>query len=631
MAQLPDGKNRYVIMSAIDFGEDGVWDFDQSNVLGIANSSTGNQALVVADVPTGVNSQLFRQQVADSTYVYIRCCNGGKAVEIYKAQAADNVQPKQFTANGSAAQKWYLEEVSGQTITVNGTSYQCYYLHSLGSTTGRVLTCYEDSDVTRVNPIGYPRGSSSTYYAPPLEQQMWAFIQSSLYYAGFSVPTNGGAALTSSGSASTLVQASSGSLFPSVANPVTEASYQCRYRKRTRGVNADQAEFSSWSDWMSYDNDSTANLGWGDSASTSANVTTAVVGKRHVASSGLAMQALGTDYDRVDYEFQFRRFEPNYSNEPRHGGMLDFVVSQVAPLTIDQLSATWSPDGLILSWQTNWTRGGGTMVLTSGDGLFSKAVGAPSLGSDDVQIANAKLSRRVQVGDSVIVSATYTTPDGATASTTQALTVAYGGTIGTSLALTATVSGTIATVTSSVASAKAWLLVPRGHGDRLVPLSGSSPWQVPAPLGVPWQVYATANVGGIWNATLQTFPAITEYPPTYHVTSQDLMTDLAIAVGEGEAPAFEASYSRDVASAKAAGRERPVNLFGETTEATFRLSGVMLEGASLDDFDAISHESHVYVRSPLGVWLQCGVTGSSVDMSRSRIQGISLSFDEEEW
>lgn len=630
MAQLTDGKNRYIIVSAIDFGDDGNFVFSESNVLGIANSSTGNQAKLIANVPTGANSQLFRQQIADGTYVYIRCCYGGKAVEIYKNQDADNVQPSQFTLNNSTAQKWYLEAVTGQTVTMNGTSYQLYYLHSRGSTSGRVLTCYEDSDETRVNPIGYPRGSAATGYTPPLEQQMWAFVQSSLYYSGFAVPTNGGASTDGSGSANTVIQASSGSLYPSVANPVTEAKYQCRYRTRTRGVSDAQNEFSAWGNWKSYADDATDNLGWGTSASTATNISTNIQSGRHVAASALTMTSLGGTYDRVDYEFQMRRFEPNYNNEPRHGGTLDFKVIQVAPLTFTTTTATWSPDGLIVGWVTNWTRGG-TCVVESRDGLFTKVTVSPSLGTDDVLIPNSRLTRRVKVGDTVKLKLTFTTADGASKSTSQNLTVTYGGTVGTSLTLTATTSGTLATVTASAASAKAWLVVERGHGDRFVPLEGSSPWTIAPPLGVAWKVYATANISSVWNATMETFSAITEWPPAYHVTTQDLGTDLAVALAEDEAPTFNASYSRDYSTVTASGRERPVNTFGESTQSSFSLSGTLVKGSGLDEFDTLSHASHVYVRSPKGVWLQCGMAGSSVDLSRASLQTVSFSLDEEEW
>lgn len=630
MAQLTDGKNRYIVVSAIDFSAAGFGGFENCNVLDISGASTANQAKLIAHTPTGGNNQLFRQQIADATYVYLRSCNGGKALEIYKAQAKDRVQPTQFTPNGSTAQKWYLE-ATGETFTLNGTAYPCYYLHSLGSTTGRVLTCYEDDYKTEVNPIGYPRGSAADYFTPPLENQQWVFIQSSLLFTGFPVPTAGGGAPTDSGTAQTVLQADSGSIYPSVANPVTESRYQCRYRTRRRASAAAQAEFEDWSDWKSYANGSTANLGWGDSASTTTNISTIVIGKRHVAASGLALETLGTDYDRCDYEFQFRRFEPNYNNEPRHGGALDFVVTQVEPLTIDQLTATWSPDGLIMGWVTNWSRGGATCVVESLDGLHRKWTVTPSYGSDDALIPNKDLSRRVRVGDSIRVRVTFTTPDGASTTTTQTLTVTYGGTVGTALTLTATTSGTLATIAASIASAKAWLIIPRGNGDRFVPLTGSSPWTIAPPLGVEWKVYATGNQASVWSAALETFDAIVEYPPAYHITSQDLQHDLAISLGEGNPPDHSQTYRRDVSSETIEGRERPVNAYGGTTEGSLPVSGVLVGGDQQAEFEYFAHSSHAYLRTPLGDWHQVGIKSASLDKSRARLQAVSFDLDEESW
>lgn len=634
MALLPDGKVRYIVMSAIDFGEDGTWDFDQSNVLGVSGGSTGNRAPLVASPPTGANWQLWRQQVTGGqSYVYLRCCYGGKTAEMYRAVTTDGARPSQFTFNQSAAQRWWLED-SGLDVTVNGTSYDAYYVRAMGAA-GKLLTGYEDSDEVAIEPEGYPRGSAYTYYEPPLEQQAWVFIQSSLLYAGFPVPTAGGGNVAQSGSSAyAVLQASSGSLWPSFK--CDGSNYQCRYRTRTRDVSALVDDFSDWSDWMSYDNDSTANLGWGDSASIAANMTTTKDGTRQLATSALAMTDLSTDYDRVDYEFQVRRFEPNFSNEPRHGGTLDFVVTQVEPLTIDQLTATWSPDGLILSWETNWARGGCTVELRSGDGLWAGAFrGVPALGDDDIQVAHSKLSRRVEVGDVIAVTCAVTTPDGATATSTQSVTVAYGGTIGTSLTLTATVDGHLATVTPSASGAKAWLVVPRGHGDRFVPLDGASPWTIAPPLGVPWRVYSTANVGGIWNAVMQEFPAIVETPAAHHVTTQGLGHDLAIVAREGGAPTLDWSHSRDRSSVGVVGSEFPAATLGENVKSTCKLSGDLLAwegGAAMrDEYDAVVFAGRAILRSAWGDWHQVGVTGGDIDLSRGDVVPVTINMQEESW
>lgn len=632
MAQLTDGKNRYIIVSAIDFGEDGDFVFSESNVLGVAGGSTGNQAKLVASPPTGANWQLFRQQVADATYVYIRCCYGGKAIEIYKAQAADNVQPSQFTFNSSNAQKWYLEAVTGQTVTVNGTSYQLYYLHSNHSQTGRVLTCYEDGDETRVNPEGYPRGSASTGYTPPLEQQMWFFVQSSLYYSGFPVPASGGAATTQAASTETVLQASSGVLWPSWACDGT--NYQCRYRTRSRGVSDAQEEFSAWSDWKSYSDDATDNLGWGTSASIAANMTAAASGKRMLASSSLALTALAGTYDRVDYQLQVRRFEPNYNNEPRHGGTYGFTVRQVEPLTYTTVTATWSPDGVIVGWVTNWSRGG-TCVVESEDGLFTKVTVAPALGTDDALVPNKRLTRRVKVGDTLKLRLTYTTDDGAVKVTSQSVTVTYGGTVGTSLTLSSTVSGSLATVTASAASAKAWLVVERGHGDRFVPLDGSSPWTIAPPLGVPWKVYATANISSIWNAVMETFPAIVETPAAHHLTTQGLDHDVAIVARAGGVPEVTSQHSRDRSTVGVVGAEFPASTLGGNTKSTLKLAGTLLaweDGDSMrDEYDALAFAGRAILRTAWGDWHQVGVTSSSIDLSREDARDVEFNLQEESW
>ena len=72
MAQLTDGKNRYIIVSAIDFSAAGFGGFESCNVLDISGASTANQAKLIAHTPNGGNNQLFRQQIAGAERAELR-------------------------------------------------------------------------------------------------------------------------------------------------------------------------------------------------------------------------------------------------------------------------------------------------------------------------------------------------------------------------------------------------------------------------------------------------------------------------------------------------------------------------------------------------------------------------------
>lgn len=631
MALLTDGTTRYILVSAIQ--ADG--DIDGMQVLGVTGASLSNLAQLSTGAFADSLAQTWRAQAATGgTNTLIRsmlALASSKCAQPQLAAATDNGRVLMYSPNGTTQQQWYLEPV-GSGISVNGTTYQTYYLRAFGDQSGHVLTSYEGASTVCINPVGFPNGSAGDELTPPIEQQLWVAIPTSCYRANLTVPSSAGASLGSGGTPALVLQAASGSMYPSWLGRF--ATVQARVRTRTRAVSAGIDEFGAWSDWESLADGSTANLGWGADA-TLPNVTATKLANGRYQAPAVTLDALGSSYDRIDYEIQAREFSTGYVYQgvalPAHGAAADFVISQVKPLTFNGIEAVWSPSGLAINWDTSWTRGDATVTVTSGDGLFSKQSAAYAEGVDGILVPTAKLSRSVSVGDTVKLTVTLTTPDGATVSMTSSEVVTYTGSIGSALTLTASVSGTLATVAASIASADAWLVAERGHGDRFVKLEGSSPWTIAPPLGVPWKVYATGESGSTVNVVEQTFPAITEYPPAYHVTSQDLLTDLAIALNAGDAPAFSASYKRSYESAHVAGREREVNMYDDSTSSEFSLSGVLLGFDGADEFDAVAHDSHVYVRSPVGTWLQCGVTSASIDMSKSRMQEVSVSFVEEVW
>jgi hypothetical protein len=235
-------------------------------------------------------------------------------------------------------------------------------------------------------------------------------------------------------------------------------------------------------------------------------------------------------------------------------------------------------------------------------------------------------------GETVKVTMTMRTVDGLGLSHAATATASYEGTHGTDLTLRADVDGSLATVTASNANARAWLVVAEGHGTRFVPLAGNGSWVVPAPLGVPWRVLASVVTGGTWASIIQQFSPILD--AGWHVTSQDLTRDLAIYTGEGSAPKADPKYSRSVTSVDVAGRERPVYVPADATEATWTLDGITY-GQWLDGDVALAdwavHAGHVYFRSPQGFWAQACVTGGTVEQTRTNMRAISISMQGEVW
>lgn len=632
MAKLT-GSQHYICISAITDGAE----FEDMLVLGVEGASTSNMARVAAQAPDGSNAQAWFQTSIDSDYVSIRNANTGKAIDIYKGVLADGTVPIQWTSTLARNQALFLEP-AGAGVTVNGVTYPTYQIHVMRSQTSRVLTAYEGGGRVKAQPVGYPDGASGDDYGTPNAQQLWAFVPSSMVTGDFAVPSTVRAAVTRTADTNSAVfQLASGSLWPSWVG--TRTTLQARYRHRTRGTHDAANELSEWSDWQSFAGDD-ENLGWGAS-SAAASLTASKSGKRMLAATALQLIDLGdgATYDRVDYEVQLREFAAAYGRYsiPYHGGVADATLRQVYPLSFGPFVATWSPAGLIVSWSLNWDHGDGiTITVESTDGLFAARKGSGYGGTDDMLIPTSALTRRVSVGDTIGIQITANIPaDNSGRRVAQQVTVTHDGTIGTDLTISAAPSGHLATVTASVATAQAWLVIPRGHGDRYVPLDGSSPWVVAPPLGVPWRVYAVAESGGRWSTAEEEFPAIVETPAAHHLTTQGLDHDLPIVARKGGKPTVDWSHSRTRETVESAGREFPVSTLGEAVKSTCKVAGDLLAwegGAQLaDEYDALAFAGRCILRTAFGGWHQVGIASSTIDMSRADVVPVEFNLQEEVW
>lgn len=358
------------------------------------------------------------------------------------------------------------------------------------------------------------------------------------------------------------------------------------------------------------------------------NCTPTTSGGRKWSTNGVAVDNR-TTYDRTDVQFAARSWSASWgAGGAAHGSTYSWTVTTTRPVAISDASVLLTPDGVTAAWASTASRGGNTVTLES-DVWGSYTTTGAATGS--ATVPQYAMRRTPDEGEVVAVKVTLRTADGVTVSRTVSTVASYEGSHGTSLTLRADVVGTLATVAASDADAQAWLVVPEGHGTRYVPLAGSSPWTVPAPLGVEWSVLASVVDGTSWASVQQRFAPI--YDTGWHVTSQDMTKDLAVYVGSGAAPVVDVTYSRAVDSVDVMGRERPVYLVGDSTEASWSLDGVTYGDYAAGDAaltDWAIHAGHVYFRSPDGFWAQACVTGGKVG-SGAHVREISVSMQGEVW
>lgn len=599
---------------------------DATMAMDVISNSAANKANVRLWGRNGSNEQKW-QIASQGSYFTIRDAETGKSLDVANGTQAKGTNVWMYTYSGSTAQRWTITETGTQAI--NGTSYPTVTIGAFGAST-YVLDCAGGKSTMNTNiQIWTPNGSAAQQFVLfPTEWNAANGVKvtdggSVLTYYIAPTPTMGDCGTTAGTPLSLTPPVNSGTIRP--AWVCDKEQYQVRYRTRTR--NSGASTMGAWTNWKSISGGSTAWDGFG--APGQSNCTPTVIDGVCWSTSGVSVNNSST-YDRTDIEFGVRCWIPSwYNNATAHGDTYTFAVVSVRPVTVSEVGVLLTPDGVTVTWVTDATHGGNAITVTS-DVWGSYSTTGAATGS--VAIPQRLLRSMPNSGDTVKVEFAMKTIDGLVVTTSVDATASYEGTHGTSITISSTVSGTIATVTSNRATTKAWLVVPEGHATRFVPLAGSTPWKVAPPIGVPWSILATYKTSSSWSSKIQTFNAIAD--AGWHITSQDLTKDLAVYTGEGNAPKADPSYSRSVSSVDVMGRDRPVYLPTDTTEATWTLEGITY-GAAMDGDVALAdwavHAGHVYFRSPMGFWSQACVTGGKVEQTRTTMRAISVSMSGEVW
>lgn len=593
----------------------------------VAGNSTANKANVRLWSRNGSNSQKWKFVASGTSGVwYMTDAETGKCAEIFKATDENGANVSMYTGNQSTAQRWKAEYVGTQEV--NGTNYETYQFVAFGGSTStpRCMDVQGDGSYIRSNiqiwkkVAGHP---SQTFALVPTE---WNAIGGTGNEQTVLPTPSGGTGGTEHAPLPGVCAIASGTLYPAWLCG-NERQFQVRYRTRNREQSEDA--LSDWSDWMSIKDGTTGFDGYGAVGESNC---TATEDEGLLWSPYGVLIANGSTYDRTDVQFEARAWSASWgygSTTSAHGNSQMWEMVTVRPVAVSSLTATLSSDGLTIAWATDCTRSASTVSIESD--LFGK-VRTYGEAVDSHLIPVESLDHAPTQGETLDIIFSMVTSDGLSVRVQQSVSVAYASGFSLDITLTASVAGSIATVTSSNQDALAYLIIPRGHGDRLVPLAGKSPWQVAPPIGVPWSVYAVDDNGSSWGSVTETFPAIAA--DGYHITSQDMTRDLVIRGNANTPPTFTPRFKRDYSSEETYGRERPVNIVGNVTSADWTLNGILFGETLEDDREAVdwaSHAGHVYFRSPMGHWSQALVTSASPDYSVDNASAVSISITEEVW
>ena len=601
---------------------------DVTMAVDVQGNSVANSATVFLWSRNGGNAQKWSLE-NEGSYYTIKDAETGKSLDVQGSARRNGARCIMYTYSNAENQRWTITEVGTQAV--NGTAYPVVTIGAFAGS-AYVLDVQGSSNKLRtyIEIWTANGGNNQKFVLIPTEWEATSSAKTlptkpnTERYFALPTPTlgTGGPAMRDAQPSTFALE--SGSVYP--AWTCDALRYQLRYRTRTREAGAEW--FSEWSNWKSIADGSTAWDGFGTPGQSNCNFVRYLGVKW--STRGVPVDN-GTTYDRTDVEVCVRAWTDSWTDArvPAHGASYTYDLITVRPVTITGIGALLTPDGITVTWTTDCLHDGNAITLTSDVWGTHTTTGAAS---DNVAIPQYLMKRMPAEGETIRIDMAMQTADGLTVTATESVAVQFDGTHGTGLTLHASVNGTIATVTASDASARAWLVVPQGHGTRYVPLAGSSPWKVPAPIGVTWSVFASVTDGDEWASVLQPFSAIND--SGWHITSQDLTKDLSVYVGAGESPKADPSYSRSVNSVEVVGRERPLYLPSDATEASWTLGGVtygewMHEDVNLADWAV--HAGHVYFRSPQGFWAQACVTGGTVEQTRMTMRAISVSMQGEVW
>lgn len=637
MAIITDGSVRYRII-CVKGGS--------KNTL-TANSNANNATCDFKSW-TGGNAQVWRVQQAGSTnYELIRYEYNDYALEIRNGSSNNKEgyapQTQKTVKATNNAQRWFLEpayevdynendepyETSTlRTANFNGYAYQAYRIHCMGSTTSRVLTC------------GYKGKATATITTKDItdDGQLFLFIPDSLSYGAIPVPASGAVRTSATGKDLTgVIVASSATLYPSFTSG--NKQHQGRWHYRTRGVDDDDDDLSSWSYWTCIDSSKGANDANGLGTNVAAlSLPVTKRGTRMVSNAGVAL-ALGDDYDLIEAAFAVRGFVASYKdagNLPAHSSLYNFTVKLVKPITLSAAVITALPEGIIISWETTWERTCSTKVTCAQ--LLKKAVSSTA---EVIEVPSSNLCKVPVAGQTYKLTFEVTTGDGATVKQTLTATVVSEG--GSSMTMTCTDDSHIATFEVNKEDARAWLVVPRGNRDRFVEFDGTTgtgktTFTIPVPLGVTYKIWAshvdTANE--TWASKVFEFDPIVERPRAMHFTSRDLSRDMALCFNSEEGgPEHSSSYAREQTEVVTAGGPRPFYGLGRTTKASHKVKGVFVSrldyATQLDNFEWLTEAGHIYFRTARGFWAQGVVDSCDIDRTTATKHAVNVSFNEEEW
>lgn len=585
----------YLIRSALD----------TNAVLDVCGASSANGANIQLYGENDGNNQIWRVQEYSSGLMTLYCVGSGKVMSVGANAPKNGQNVQQWVGYQGHPFKWYAEP-SG-SMSINGATVPTYRLHYLTSQ-GFVLDAAGGKSTPKTNIQVYANNGSRA--------QLWAFQPFSILANSLPVPEKFGISVKQGGWSTDSAITANGVTSIYLSWQCSGTTYQIRYRSRQRKPN--QA-IGDWSSWMSYPDASTANSGWGDIGS--ANCVTENTSRKFATKAITMLQPVdGTNVDYKELQFEIRRYEANYNGTSglhAHGNSIiaTFGLTYTPTLTIN--SCKWSPEGLNISYTSDYHRDGNIITFSSDD-IFKECRFTDQPYTGNVRIPQSALLRIPANGEKITIHSAIMS-DIESSTSNRSVTISYVS----SPSLTVspkTIDDTDSYTTTVTFTPSTDDHVYLSYPGNLIECEGSNGnYIVTPPLNTECTIYVFTSNGSAWGmASVKKTMKGKVYVWNWKGKTA------VIKLNVDKSPEYSDNRDSDNSSQVTTGRVRPVYTFGNTITRSLDVSGVytdIVPNGKRENMDELTTAEHTIFRNPQGEVLHTAILSVNLTPKgqRSRI------------
>lgn len=590
-------KGNYIIRSALD----------EDIVLLVTGGSKSKGAVITAGAFTETDNRCYwAAAVVSSTYNQFKNILSSQYLMAPTIAANGKIQQNAYKIGTGA----WSAVASGNTMTVNGQSVATYFLKA-----------YADANLY----VTVPGNGGDLYLSALLDDtanQEFYFEAATYFNAKLTTPNT----LTTSDGLGYIIHTGAGSFYPQWKNSNSNIIYEQRSRSRTYDMDGNiTGEWSSWTGWTAVQADPTLNS------------------KKKYAGIMTSQTAVTTPavdnstYSRAEIQVQVRITSAknmaayNTTGTVTHGPTLDGVINHWCVPSLSITAAIYSPDGLALTYATNYTIAGSSIVINSirdsGDTVLIEDY--TFSGQDytgDLYLNCDELYNVPTENDTLTISATITEENGVVSKTiTASLTCVYdaGGTLSLTPTYTITDRLTLQAKITKFDVTQCYLEQKQLDGQTkwatcdVVDDDGSYlTFEIPIPYNsLPNILWVCVDSYSQWNTSIVS-------PPNITITSEfvswfwiDPDGDPKAAILKWRANATmqpDDSITLPAHKFITTGREYPVFRYSKSVERTLDIQGAILDAESdahctRADFEAMAIANHCVYRQPDGKWYQVAI------------------------